>query len=205
MAVVGLIFYAKVNSMEDNVKTRKAMLPGVALLLVALLILPVGCTVEASSGFATYSDHDLSSEYSDGFPVGETGILENEANDNLGSVIAGAGNQEVDYLETDNIKAMQWHITSSLVGGFEELKALEGIAGVEEGEPVEITKAGQGMLYQYYTMTAATGEKAYGIIGLLYCYTSQQAFAFRTMNNSVGTKQDVFEDFMNYLDSFVCH
>ncbi len=86
---------------------------------------------------------------------------------------------------------------------FEGMKG-EGVESVDSGELVETTKAGHEMVYQYYNMTSV-GIKVYGIVAIFHCAESQRCYQIVTANTTSSAKQDVLEDFMNYLNSFVCH
>lgn len=190
-------------------KTKKAIFLGVMLVLMVSLMLPLGCAKEAETPtpteFKTYSKYGFSFEYPKKFPVTEIGLLENEANDNSGIVQVALENEELKLFQVSYIKTVMWDIEGSLAGGFQGMEGAQGIASVETGELVETTKAGHRMLYQYYTVTSTEGDKIYGILASFYCDKSQKAFVPMTMNNTISAKQDVLEDFMNYLDSFVCH
>ncbi len=164
----------------------------------------------------TYSKYGFSFEYPKAFPVTEMGMLENEANDTSGLVQVGLENEEVELFQVAWIKMMpdmievgpgglEGNLKDSLEGGFAALESGEGAPTVERGELVKATKAGHLMFYQYYTATSTEGDKVHGIANVFYCDKSQKLFALMTMNSAISAKQDVLEDFQNYLDSFVCH
>ena len=197
-------------------KSKITMFLGVTLLLMVTFMFPVGCTEEAVSPstpteFKLYSKYGFSFEYPKGFTVTEMGMLENEATDASGIVQVGVENDEIEIFQTAWIKMVQTmfdaagDLQSSLKDSFTGMETTEGISSVERGELVESTKAGHQMFYQYYTMTTIEGDKAYGIVSIFYCDKSQEVFQLMTINNTTSTKQDVLDDFQNYLDSFVCH
>jgi len=196
-------------------KTKKAIFLGVALLLMISFMFPVGCTEEAvtpaSTEFKTYSKYGFSFEYPKTFSVTEMGLLENEAKESSGIVQVGVENDEIQMFQIAWMKMMPsvWELDDDLQGSLEDsfagMETTEGISSFEIGELVESTKAGHQMIYQYYTMTSTEGDKVYGIVSVFYCDKSQNFLQLMTISNTISSKQDVLEDFQNYLDSFVCH
>jgi len=192
-------------------KTKKVIFLGVTLLLTISLMLPLGCTKETEvstpTEFKTFSKYGFSFEYLKRFTVAEMGMLENEATDSSGLVQVGVENELFQTVWIGMIEST-WSVTEDLQGSLDDSFAGmvgEGVASVDRGELVETTKAGHQILYQYYILTPDEGDKAYGIVGIFYCDKSQRLFQLMTMNTTISAKQDVLEDFQNYLDSFVCH
>lgn len=182
--------------------TEKLTLVSIALMVVS------SCgkkrEIETPTEFKTFSKYGFSFKYPKAFSVTEIGLFENEANNRSGMVRIEVENEEIECFQVSWIKTVQYSLEEGLEGGLRGMK-VEGIASIERGERVEATKAGHRTLYQYYTATSTEGDKIYGIVGVLYCDKSQKAFGLITINNTISTKQDVLEDFQNYLDSFVCH
>ncbi len=188
----------------------------IALVLIVSILAACGKgeekEIKTPTELKTYSDYGFSFEYPKTYSVSEMGLQQNEANDMSGVVQAGIENEESELFQVawvGMIKSMweSWDngLEDSLEGSIEGAENTEGIASLERGELVETTKAGHRMLYQYYTLTSAEGDTAYGIIGALYCDKSQRLLSFMTMNTTTSTTQDVQGYFQNYLDSFVCH
>lgn len=99
---------------------------------------------------------------------------------------------------TDDLQIM-------LEDAFAGIESVENIAGFDTSELVETTKAGQELLYKYYTFNFVGGDRVNGIVGAFYCEDGQKLFRLSTMNSTISDRQDVLEDFQRYLDSFVCH
>jgi len=187
---------------------KKSIFLGVTLLLTVSIILAFGCAREAettSGEFKTYSKHGFSFEYHKDMPVTEIGLMENEVNDNSGMISVGEDNGEVNLFMVSYIKTIQFSLEGGIEGAITGMTSDEGIEKVETSEIIETTKSGHRMLYQYYTATAITGERAYGIVSVFYCNKSQKAFVLMTINNTISAEPDVLENFMRYLNSFVCH
>lgn len=188
---------------------KKISVIGIVIVLSIALMSMVGCAKEAETPtpteFKTFSKYGFSFQYPKEFPVLEGGMLENEANDNSGIVQVGLEGAETELFQVAWVKTVEFpQLEAMLAGPFASMEAEEGSV-TEKGELVETTKAGHRMLYRYYTFTSAQGDKVYGTLGVLMCDKSQKMFLLRTANNTISTKQDVLEDFQNYLDSFVCH
>ena len=192
--------------------------------VIIAIILPILLTTKpwertptpSPTQFETYSKYGFSFEYPKNFSVTEMGVLESEANDTSGLVLAGVENGEIEYFQVAWVKMMPavielgpgglaGNLKASLEDGFAAMEATEGIASVEEGELVETTKAGHLMFYQYYSATFTEGHRAYGISSGFYCDETLKLFGLITMNDTISANEDVLEDFQNYLDSFVCH
>jgi len=156
-----------------------------------------------------YSNYGFGFDYPDGFSVTEMGMLDSEANDNSGIVQVGIENDEIQMCQVMwfNVTLSTWKMMGDLQtmlnASFEGMK-VEGVESVDIGELVETTKAGHEMVYQYYNMTPV-GIKAYGIVAIFHCDESQRCYQIMTINTTISAKEDVLKDFMNYLNSFVCH
>ena len=183
-------------------------------MLVILLALLISCATETE--YLTYSEYGFSFKYPKAFSVSVAPLFENQrrADDNSGVVRVRPTMSIFPVFAVSWIKVMQstWEtngsLEASLEDGFELVERhLAGVARVERGEFAETSGAGHQMLYQYYTVTSIDSEawKAYGIVGVFYCDNSEKVFTLQTMNAAVSAKQDVLEDFMNYLGSFVCY
>jgi len=180
---------------------------GILIFVSIALMLMIDCGKEIETPtpteFRKFSKYGFSFEYPKDFNVRVGGALEKEANDNSGAVQVVAKNEEikgfqVSWLKTPDINLEVAHevvrsVLADVVGSF------------EWGKPVETTKAGHKMVYQYYSTTDTEGNKCYGIVGAFYCDKSQKCFTPMTLNNTISDKQDILDDFKNYLDSFVCH
>lgn len=188
---------------------KKIRIVGILIVVGSTLISTTGCAKAAkrptSSEFKTFSKYGFSSEYPKDFRISETGVLENEANDDSGVVQGQMANKGSELFQVSWIKTLQYSLEGGLAGGFAGLEGAKGMASLERDELVETTKTGHRMLYQYYIATSTEGSKAYGILGVFYCDKSQEAFVLMTINTDIITKEDVLEEFQNYLNSFVCH
>ena len=207
--------FIKLNKKEDKMKTKSGILLGMIILLVVSLMLPLSCAKEteipATTEFKTYSKYGFSFEYPKKLSITEMGMLESEANENSGIVQAGVENDEVEIYQAAWLTMVEstWEVVGDLHGpiedGFVGMEASEDIASLDRGELAETNKAGHQLLYQYYNATSTEGDKVYGIVATFYCDGSQKFYQLMTINNTISAKQDVFEDFQRYLDSFVCH
>jgi len=159
-----------------------------------------------------YSNYRFGFDYPDGFSVTEMGMFDSEANDNSGIVQVGIENDEFQMFQVMwfNITLSTWKIVGDLQAmlnaTFEGMKVerAESFESVDIGELVETTKTGHEMVYQYYNVTYV-GIKVYGIVAIFHCDESQRCYQIITANTTISAKEDVLEDFMNYLNSFVCH
>ena len=196
---------------------RKLAIVLIPLLITALVI--GGCgggeeqvTPEATpSDFMTFSKYGFSFEYPKAFSVTEMGMLSNEANDASGLVLVSIEKgMETELFMVTWIEIVQstWEIMGDLEAiledGFAGMELDEGVT-VERGELVQTSMAGHEMVYRYYSATYVEEGKSYGIAGCFYCDRSQKQFYLVTANTTIRAKEDVLEDFMTYLDSFVCH
>jgi len=196
-------------------KTKKAIFLGVTLLVMASLMLPVGCAEEAaaptptSTEFKTFSKYGFSFEYPRGYSISEMGLLESVATDSSGIVQALRGDYEVYQVAWMGIVEDTWEFTGDLQTTLEDafwgMEQAEMTASLDRGELVETTKVGHQMLYQYYTLTYTTDVEGYGIQGVFYCNKSERFFQLTTIHNAISAKQDILEDFQRFLDSLVCH
>lgn len=189
---------------------KKTSIIGILILVGIVLVSLIDCSKEkeksATLDFRTFSKYGFSFKYLKDFRIWETGMLEEKANNNSGLVQALAENEEIKIFQVDWIKSLPHNLEEYFLEYFLKLiEKDEETVSVERGE-LELTyQAGHKMLYQYYATTDTEGNKAYGIVGILYCYKSQKIFTLMTMNNTISTRQDVLEDFRHYLDSFACH
>jgi len=156
-----------------------------------------------------YSKYGFGFDYTKGFSVTESGLFDSEANDNSGVVQVGIQDNGVQMFQVGwfNMTQSMWKASGGLHEALEETfegMMIEGVESIDRGDLVETTKAGHDMAYQDYTMTAE-GFKFYGIVAVFHCDESQRCYQLITMNTTISAKEDVLEDFMNYLDSFVCH
>jgi len=205
----------KLTKKEDKMKTKKAVFLGVALLMMASLMLPLGCAKKAEpeaptpTEFKTYSKYGFSFEYPKGYSIAEWGLLQSEATDNSGIVQALKGDYELYQVTWLGMVEDTWEVAgdlqTSLEDSFGGIEQTEVVASLDKGELVETTKAGHQMLYQYYTVTYTEGGKGYGIVGVFYCNKSEKFFQLATIHSAISATQDILEDFQRYLDSFVCH
>lgn len=196
---------------------KKISMIGILILISIALMSIIGCAEEAvtppttPAEFKTYSKYGFSFDYPKRFSVTEMGLMESEASDSSGLVQVGIENDEVQIFQTTWLAIIQstWEVAGDLQGVLEDsfagIETEEGVVGVAAGELVETTKAGHQLLYQYYTVTFTEGDKMYGIVAVFYCDESQKCFQLMTINNTISAKQDILEDFRNYLASFVCH
>jgi len=210
MAVEGALF---IKEKEDNMKTKKAVSLGVTLLLMTLLTLPLGCTKETVAptltDFKTFSKYGFSFDYPRGYSITEMGMLESEATNASGTVQAWKGDYEVYQAAWLAMVESMWEVSGDLQTTLEDtfvgMEEAEEVARLDKGELVETTKAGHGMVYQYYTVTYTEGSKGYGIAAIFYCDRSERFFQLITVHTAISAKQDIAEDFQYFLESFICH
>lgn len=189
---------------------KKAVFSAVILLLMAsLLMLSLGCSREPET--KTFSNHGFSFEYPGKFSVTERGLYDYVANDISGVVEAFREDDEIEMFQTiwvhtrpDEFEPTD-DLPMMLEDAFAGIESVENIAGFDTSELVETTKAGQELLYKYYTFNFVGGDRVNGIVGAFYCEDGQKLFRLLTMNSTISDRQDVLEDFQRYLDSFVCH
>ena len=134
------------------------------------------------------------------------GQLESEANENSGIVqatIERLGEFQLHHVAWRKVPI--WSSELRLESGFASFEATEWVASIERGERVEATHAGHEMLYQYHIFTHTDGDKSYGISACFYCDRSQKGFSVITLSNAISAKEDILEDFMDFMSSFVCH
>ena len=211
--------FDKLSGKEAKMMMKISIL-GILILVSTALVSLIGCAQDTGAlpptEFGTYSKYGFSFEYPKTFSVTEMGLLQSQANNTSGMVQVGLQNEKFEYFAVGWIKmtpdvieigpgGLEGNLKASLEDSFAGMEGTEGFALVERGELVETTKAGHQMFYQYYTVTTTEGDKVYGIGGVFYCDQSQNLFQLLTMNNTISAKQDILEDFQNYLDSFVCH
>jgi hypothetical protein len=181
----------------------------ILLLMGSFIILSPGCSKELEN--KTYSNHDFSFEYPGKYSVAERGLYDYVANDISGVVEAFREDDEIEMFQTIWIYTSPGTIRSTgdlrifLEDAFAGIESIDNIAGFETSELAKTTKAGQELLYQYYTFDFVGGDRVKGIVGAFYCEGGQKMFRLSTMNSTISKRQDVLEDFQRYLDSFVCH
>ncbi|MFB0518088.1 MAG: hypothetical protein ACETWC_02265 [Acidobacteriota bacterium] len=189
---------------------KKTSITGILILVSIVLVSLIDCSKEIEtptpSESRTFSKYGFSFTYSKDFRIWETGMLEEKANDNSGLVQALVENEEVKIFQVGWIKSLPYDLEEDYLEYFLKLiEKDEETVSFERGQLEETTKAGHKMLYQYYATVDTEGNRAYGIVGILYCDRSQKNFTLMTMNNTISARQDVLEDFQHYLDSFACH
>lgn len=159
--------------------------------------------------FKTFSKYGFSFEYPRGCSIAEYGVLQSEANDVSGIVQATKGlydaYQVVWVAASQSLWEASGDLQQSIEDGFSGMEETEGIAHLDKGKLVEITKAGHETLYQYYIVTSTEGDKSCGVAGVFYCDKSEKVFSLMTAHPAISSEQDILEDFQRYLDSFVCH
>ena len=194
---------------ETKVTIKKLIMIGIVILVSTALIAVSGCAKQEATreGYKTYSKYGFSFEYPKSFLLFEQGLLESQANDTSGVVVAGVENEEVKQVAVSWGKAQERvvDLEAGIEGGFQGMESDEEVASVEQGELVETTKAGHRMLYQYYSVTETEGDKLFGISGVWYCDKDQKIYSLATANNTISSKKDVLRDYQSYLDYFVCH
>lgn len=158
------------------------------------------------SDFTTFSKYGFSFQYHKSLSITEQGIFENEATERSGMVFVG--------IEEDLFGVAWQEMEPSML----EVVGLEmiidgsymglGLAGedvqIERGEQAETTHAGHRVLYEDFAATTE-GDGVNGILGAFYCDKSQRLFTMTMLSPAIRAKEDLLEDFMTYLDSFVCH
>ena len=193
----------------EGVTVRKSAISVILLLILVLIISTIGCGGKTEE-IQTFSKHGFSLEYPKGFRIVEEGLDDAEANENSGivHVLDTWG-----YIRTFDIawrKMLQsfyeaeGHREENMEAWVEVLMAAQNIESIDRGEQAETIKAGHQILYQYHVITA-TSAKICGIRATFYCNESQREFILQTMYQPCIAKEDVTEDLMNLLDSFVCH
>ena len=160
--------------------------------------------IETPIEFKTFSKYGFSFKYPKDFNVLEAGLLEKEVSENSGVVQVSVPSEEIiKAFRVGWLTTLDINLEDAFEAGWLELE--DSLARYELREFVETTKAGHRMLYQYYSYTTTEGDKRYGIVAALYCDKRQKFFTLQTINNTISDKQDILDDFKNYLDSFVCH
>lgn len=188
-------------------KTKKAILVGVILPLIASFILLAGCTQEVE----TYSKYGFSFEYPKKHSINEIGMLQNEATEESGLVQATLGNEELLQVTWVGMQQSIWEVAVDLQVSLEDSFAgleEESIETIQRGEllgAINIPHIPHPTLYQDYVAIETEGNKIYGVVAVFYCDESQKLFKLMTVNYTSGAKQDVLGQFLHFLNSFICH
>ena len=188
---------------------KKLILIGALILVSTALISIIGCAAQEveREEYKTYSKYGFSFEYPKSFLAFEEGFLESEANDTSGIVTVGVVNHEYRSVDVCWVEDEEQSVglETGLDAGFDGMGEDKAVLNYERGELVETTKEGHEILYQYYTETHSDLGQVCGIAGIWYCDESQRYYVLMTMNNTISSKEDVLADYLDYLDSFVCH
>ena len=170
-------------------------------------MLLAGCTQEVE----TYSKYGFSFQYPKKHSINEMGMLQNEATEESGLVQATLGNEELLQVTWVGMQQSIWEVARDLQVSLEDSFAgleEESIETIQRGEllgAVNIPHIPHPTLYQDYVATETAGNKLYGTLGVFYCDESQKLFKLMAVNYTSGTKQDVLEQFLHFLNSFICH
>jgi hypothetical protein len=110
----------------------------------------------------------------------------------------------MDRIEIDWVGKPEVDLERELEFGFACMEAESAIADVDRGLPAESEKGGHRMLYQFYSLTCEEGDRAHGIVAVLYCDKDEKLYSFVTVNTGISTKRDLLRNFHEYLSTFVC-
>ena len=146
------------------------------------------------SGYAKFSVYGFSFEYPQVMRLSMEGVIETEANEYSGLVMARKFN------ETD-VLVVLWVNTTyprdldvALEDGF-------GIAtNITRGQRVTSTTNGHEIKYQDYAMTIDDTTN-YGVMAIWNCDINRMVYSI----SYLYAGEDVLSPFQQYLDSFVCH
>ncbi len=192
-----------------RIHMRKPILMGALILVSTVLLAVIGCAEQETTreGYKTYSKYGFSFEYPQSFLVFEQGLLQSQANDASGMVVASVQNEESKVVSVGWMKVQESlvDLETGIEDSLEGTEADETLINLERGELVETTKEGHKILYQYYIETYSDIGEIDGIVGIWYCDKSQTLFNLITVNNPISNKEDVVMDYLDYLDNFVCH
>ncbi len=214
----------KLLGKEVNMPMKKMSIMAMLILVSIAPLSLIGCgggtetstasNIPARPEMSTFSKYGFSFEYPEDLLVWQGGLLEDNANENSGTVQV-APEEGFPLFAVSWVKTWQWGLEGGLEAGFAGIANWAGIESVQKGELVETAKSGQRMLYQeghrmlyrYYTATTKTqGEIVYGIVAAFYCDSAQRAFGLVTMQRTTTTvsSQEVLDNFKDYVDYFAC-
>jgi hypothetical protein len=185
----------------------------VAMLLMAAFVSAINCgkTTE-NTQLQTYSGHGFSFKYPKTFGVDADKFYDAEENSAMVSVsrldITTYESESffVSYKQGDSGTTDLNQCLDRWVTGREE-----GMAFLNETylwSPVmDTTHAGHRVIYKLYTLTSNVDSSIsfHGALAAFFCDKSNRIFTLETRNNTTHDWITASDDFMNYLDSFVCH
>lgn len=209
---------------EVNMPMKKMSIMVMLILVSVVPLSLIGCGGDTETSTAsnmparlemsTFSKYGVSFEYPEGLLVWQGGLLEDNANENSGTVQVTPEEEGFPLFAVSWVKTWQWGLEGGLEAGFAGIDNWEGIENVQKGELVETAKSGQRMLYQeghlmlyqYYIATTKT-QIVYGIVAAFYCDDTQRAFGLVTMQRTTSPlfSQEVLDNFKDYMDYFACH
>ena len=216
----------KLLGKEVNMPMKKMSIMAMLILVSIVPLSLIGCgggtetstasNIPARPEMSTFSKYGFSFEYHEDLLVWQGGLLEDNANENSGTVQVAPEEDGFPLFAVSWVKTWQWGLEGGLEAGFAGIDNWEGIKSVQKGELVEtvelghrmLYQEGHRMLYQYYTATTKTqGEIVYGIVAVFYCDDTQRAFGLVTMQSTTAPlfSQEVLDNFKDYVDYFACH
>lgn len=214
----------KLIGKEVNMPMKKMSIMAMLILVSIAPLSLIGCggdtetstasNMPARPEMSTFSKYGFSFEYPEDLLVWQGGLLEDNANENSGTVQVTPEEEGFPLFAVSWVKTWQWGLEGGLEAGFAGIDNWEGIESVQKGELVETAKSGQRMLYQeghlmlyqYYIATTKT-QIVYGIVAAFYCDDTQRAFGLVTMQSTTTPlfSQEVLDNFKDYVDYFACH
>ena len=214
----------KLLGKEVNMPMKKMSIMAMLILVSIAPLSLIGCggdtetstasNIPARPEMSTFSKYGVSFEYPEDLLVWQGGLLEDNANENSGTVQVTPEEEGFPLFAVSWVKTWQWGLEGGLEAGFAGIDNWEGIKSVQKGELVETVELGQRMLYQeghrmlyqYYIATTKT-QIVYGIVAAFYCDDTQRAFGLVTMQSTTAplSSQEVLDNFKDYVDYFACH
>ena len=216
----------KLLGKEVNMPMKKMSIMAMLILVSIAPLSLIGCggdtetstasNMPARPEMSTFSKYGFSFEYPEDLLVWQGGLLEDNANENSGTVQVAPEEEGFPLFAVSWVKTWQWGLEGGLEAGFAGIGNWEGIEIVQRGELGETAISGHRMLYQeghrmfyqYYIATTKTqGEIVYGIVAAFYCDDTQRAFGLVTMQSTTTPlfSQEVLDNFKDYVDYFACH
>ena len=214
----------KLLGKEVNMPMKKMSIMAMLILVSIAPLSLIGCgggsetstasDIPARPEMSTFSKYGFSFEYHEDLLVWQGGLLEDNANENSGTVQVAPEEDGFPLFAVSWVKTWQWGLEGGLKAGFAGIDNWEGIGSVQKGELVEtvelghrmLYQEGHRMLYQYYTATTKTqGEIVYGIVAVFYCDDTQRAFGLVTMQSTTVSSQKALDNFKDYMGYFACH
>ncbi|MFC1999989.1 hypothetical protein ACFLXE_04440 [Chloroflexota bacterium] len=152
------------------------------LVLIISVISAVACdgndasTLPSRSGYKIFSKYGLSFEFPDDCTISEHGVMENQANDTDGVVLASSDKMAINVYWTASVQDLFKGDPHYLNNFYFNMEQQSGITDIEREEWEETVKLGHQVIYERFSFQGE--RKLFGIYGVWYCSNSQRMFDF---------------------------